>query len=61
MLASGIGEWVSAYVFFGLAFAVASGGVLGLGYWVLRGDAANRRKKLLDLRELEADERLPDE
>lgn len=50
MLASGIGEWVSAYVFFGLAFAIATFGVTGLGVWVLRGDARNRRARLLALR-----------
>lgn len=54
MQASGIGEWVSAYVFFGLAFAVATFGVTGLGVWVLRGDARNRRSKLLALREEDA-------
>lgn len=53
MLASGIGEWISAYVFFGLAFAVATFGVTGLGIWVLRGDARNRRAQVLALREQE--------
>lgn len=56
MLATGIGEWVSAYVFFGLAFAVATGGVTGLGVWVLRADARNRRAQLLALREQETTE-----
>ena len=56
MLASGIGEWVSAYVFFGLAFAVATTLVVGLGVWVLRGDARNRRARLLALREQESAE-----
>ncbi|MBO0709463.1 MAG: hypothetical protein J2P44_13960 [Candidatus Dormibacteraeota bacterium] len=56
ILASGIGEWVSAYVFFGLAFAVATIGVTGLGVWVLRGDARNRRRRLLELREQERPE-----
>jgi len=38
-----IGEWVSASVFLGLAFLVAALGVVGLGWWVLRGDSRNRR------------------
>lgn len=56
MLASGIGEWISAYVFFGLAFAVATVGVTGLGVWVLRGDTRNRRAQLLAQREEEPEE-----
>lgn len=38
-----IGEWVTASVFLGLAFLVATIGVAGLGWWVLRGDHLNRR------------------
>jgi len=37
-----IGEWVPAWLFMSLAFLVALGGVIGLGWWVLRGDARNR-------------------
>ena len=37
------GEWVGAWLFMSLAFLVAVGGVTGLGWWVLRGDAINRR------------------
>jgi hypothetical protein len=37
-----IGEWVPAWLFMSLAFLVAVGGVIGLGWWVLRGDARNR-------------------
>ena len=37
------GEWVPAGVYFGLAFLVAALGVIGLGWWVLRGDAIVRR------------------
>lgn len=36
------GEWVFAWLGMSLAFLVAAGGVVGLGYWVLRGDARNR-------------------
>lgn len=37
------GEWVPAWLWFTLAFFVAVLGVSGLGFWVLRGDALNRR------------------
>ncbi len=37
------GEWVFAWLGMSLAFLVASGGVVGLGWWVLRGDARNRK------------------
>ena len=37
------GEWVIAWLGMSLAFLVASGGVVGLGWWVLRGDARNRQ------------------
>lgn len=37
------GEWIPASVFLGLAFLVATIGVVGLGWWVLRGDSRNRR------------------
>ena len=36
------GEWVPAWLWMSLAFLVAALGVVGLGYWVLRGDARNR-------------------
>jgi hypothetical protein len=36
------GEWVIAWLGMSLAFLVAAGGVVGLGWWVLRGDARNR-------------------
>jgi hypothetical protein len=36
------GEWVFAWLGMSLAFLVAAGGVIGLGWWVLRGDARNR-------------------
>jgi hypothetical protein len=36
------GEWVSAWLWMSLAFLVAALGVVGLGWWVLRGDARNR-------------------
>ena len=37
-----IGEWVPAWLFMSLALLVAAIGVVGLGWWVLRGDARNR-------------------
>ena len=36
------GEWVTAWLFMSLTFLVAAAGVVGLGWWVLRGDARNR-------------------
>ena len=36
------GEWVSAWLFMSVTFLVAGLGVVGLGWWVLRGDARNR-------------------
>jgi hypothetical protein len=37
------GEWVPAWLYMSLTFLVASLGVVGLGWWVLRGDARNRK------------------
>lgn len=36
------GEWVSAWLEMSITFLVAALGVVGLGWWVLRGDARNR-------------------
>jgi hypothetical protein len=36
------GEWVNAWLEMSLTLLVASLGVVGLGWWVLRGDARNR-------------------
>jgi hypothetical protein len=36
------GEWVAAWLAMSITFLVASLGVVGLGWWVLRGDARNR-------------------
>ncbi|TAN35009.1 hypothetical protein EPN29_01455 [bacterium] len=36
------GEWVPAWLAMSLTLLVASLGVVGLGWWVLRGDALNR-------------------
>lgn len=44
---SGIGEWVSAYIFFALAFCVAIVGVTVIATWVLRADARNRQAQRL--------------
>ncbi len=37
-----VGEWVNAWLFMSITFLVATAGVIGLGWWVLRGDARNR-------------------
>jgi hypothetical protein len=37
------GEWIPASIGLGLAFLVATLGVIGLAWWVLRGEAINRR------------------
>jgi hypothetical protein len=37
------GEWVGAWLEMSLTFLVAAIGVVGLGWWVLRGDARNRK------------------
>jgi hypothetical protein len=36
------GEWVPAWLYMSITFLVAGLGVVGLGWWVLRGDARNR-------------------
>jgi hypothetical protein len=36
------GEWVPAWLWMSVTFLVASLGVAGLGWWVLRKDAQNR-------------------
>ena len=36
------GEWVNAWLFMSVTFLVAALGVVGLGWWVLRGSARNR-------------------
>jgi hypothetical protein len=36
------GEWVPAWLFMSMTFLVATLGVAGLGWWVLRGDSRNR-------------------
>ncbi|HYS98249.1 MAG TPA: hypothetical protein VEM94_07605 [Candidatus Dormibacteraeota bacterium] len=36
------GEWVPAWLWMSMTFLVATLGVGGLGWWVLRGDARNR-------------------
>ena len=42
-----VGEWVSAWLFMSMTFLVASLGVVGLGWWVLRGDKRNRASEEL--------------
>ena len=39
------GEWVPAWLAMSLTFLVALLGVAGLGWWVLRGDARNRKSE----------------
>jgi hypothetical protein len=36
------GEWVPAWLWMSMTFLVAALGVVGLGWWVMRGDARNR-------------------
>jgi len=36
------GEWVGAWLEMSITFLVAALGVVGLGWWVLRGDRRNR-------------------
>ena len=36
------GEWWVSNLLFGAAFVVAGVGVVGIGWWVLRGDRLNR-------------------
>jgi hypothetical protein len=44
-----IGEWVPAWLGLSVTFLVASLGVVGLGWWVLRGDARNRAAEEAEL------------
>jgi hypothetical protein len=43
------GEWIPASAYLGFAFLVALLGVGGLGWWVLKGEARNRRVEGEDL------------
>lgn len=38
-----VGEWIPAWAYMSLAFLVAALGVVGLAWWVLKGDRINRR------------------
>jgi hypothetical protein len=49
------GEWVDAWLFMSITFLVAAGGVVGLGWWVLRGDARNRAAETVLENEHEAE------
>jgi len=40
-----VGEWVPAWLWMSMTFLVATLGVAGLGWWVLRGDALNRKSE----------------
>jgi hypothetical protein len=42
------GEWVYAWLAMSITFLVAVLGVIGLGYWVLRGDKINRASEELE-------------
>ena len=46
MIFLAIGEWVTAWLAMSITFLVAGLGVVGLGWWVLRGDARNRAAEL---------------
>lgn len=51
-----IGEWIPAWGFMSLAFLVATLGVIGLAWYVLRAEAVNRR-----FEELSSDDPAPDQ
>ena len=34
------GEWINAWLWMSITFLVAAAGVIGLGWWVLRGNRA---------------------
>jgi hypothetical protein len=55
------GEWVNAWLEMSIALLVASLGVVGLGWWVLRGDRLNRvsEMKAEDAAQTEHDEAHP--
>ena len=36
------GEWVHSNIYFSIAFLAAGAGIVGIGWWVLRGDSLNR-------------------
>jgi ribosomal protein S3 len=55
------GEWPTAGIFLGLAFAVAVAGVIALGVWVLRGDSLNRRAETHTVVETEREQLSPSE
>jgi Tfp pilus assembly protein PilO len=40
------GEWVNAWLEMSITFLVAALGVVGLGWWVLRGDRLNRAAEM---------------
>lgn len=42
------GEWWTANLLFGVVFIVASIGIVGIGWFVLRGDRLNREAAGLD-------------
>ena len=43
------GEWWPSNLLFGVVFLVASLGIVGIGWWVLRGDKLNRIASGVDL------------
>lgn len=42
LLLADVGEWVNSNILFGLVFLISGIGVVGLGWWVMRGDRLNR-------------------
>ncbi|MGH7869253.1 MAG: hypothetical protein ACREP9_16860 [Candidatus Dormibacteraceae bacterium] len=47
ILLDDVGEWAPAVIGLGVVFLVASLGTVGLGWWVMRGEARNRRQQHL--------------
>jgi hypothetical protein len=42
LLLADVGEWVNSNILFGLVFLISALGVVGIGWWVIRGDRLNR-------------------
>jgi hypothetical protein len=42
VLLADVGEWVNSNILFGLVFLISALGVVGIGWWVIRGDRLNR-------------------
>ena len=42
LLLADVGEWVNSNILFGLVFLISAVGVVGIGWWVIRGDRLTR-------------------